>query len=94
VFLGRLAVMPSTLVAAAAGSAGVPWRTFLLADGAGAAVSMSAMLAAGYLLGETYEEAGPWFTAVGAIALLGLLVVIGTRVSGGGRTRAAPARAS
>lgn len=94
VFLGRLAMMPSTLVAAAAGSAGVPLRTFLLADGAGAAVSTGTMLLAGYALGEAYEDAGPWFTVVGAAALLGVLAILGKRLSDGGRRRRSTRRAS
>ena len=87
VLLGRIASMPSTLVAAAAGSAEVPVRTFLLADAAGAAISTAAMLVAGYLLGEAYHDAGPWFTIAGALAVLTLLSILGKRLSGGGRRR-------
>ena len=94
VFLGRLALAPSTLVAAAAGSSGIPVRTFLLADTAGAIVSMSAMLVAGYLLGETYDDAGPAFSIVGGLVLLVVLVLLGRRVTGAGRRRGAPARGS
>lgn len=85
VFIGRLAVMPSTLVAAAAGSADIPVKTFLAADAAGSLVSMAMMLAAGYFLGEARDAAGPWFTVLGAAALLGLMFLLGRRVSGGGR---------
>lgn len=94
VFIGRLAIMPSTLVAAAAGTADVPVRTFLAADAAGSFVSMAMMLAAGYFLGEAREAAGPWFSVLGAAALLGLMFLLGKRVSGGGRRRAAASRAS
>lgn len=98
VFLGRLAVMPSTLVAAAAGSADMPTRTFLLADLAGALTSLGMLLAAGFFLGRAYEDAGPWFTGAGALVLVGLLVVLGQRLrassSGGGRTPKAAAAAS
>ncbi len=94
VFIGRLAIMPSTLVAAAAGTADIPVRTFLLADAAGAFVSLGMMLAAGYFLGEARDAAGPWFTVLGALALLGLMFVLGKRVSGGGRRRAKGSRAS
>lgn len=87
VLIGRIASMPSTLVAAAAGSAEVPVRTFLLADTAGALLSTTAMLAAGYGLGEAYDEAGPWFSVAGAIALLTLLTILGRRLTGGGRRR-------
>lgn len=94
VFIGRLAVMPSTLVAAAAGSADIPVKTFLAADAAGSLVSMAMMLAAGYFLGEARDAAGPWFTVLGAAALLGLMFLLGRRVSGGGPRRGVASRAS
>lgn len=77
VFLGRLAAFPSTLVGAAAGAAEVPTRRFLLADAAGAALSMAVLLGAGYLLGETYEEAGPWLTAAGVAVLAAVALWLG-----------------
>lgn len=80
VFLGRLAIMPSTLVAAAAGTTDMRTRTFLLADAAGAIVSTVVVAGAGYALGEARDEAGPWLTALGAAALLGLLVLLGRRL--------------
>ncbi|HVF31510.1 MAG TPA: VTT domain-containing protein [Acidimicrobiales bacterium] len=77
IFLGRLATFPSSLLAAAAGTSGMETRRFLLADLAGALVGIAEVLVAGYLLGEAYEEAGPWITAVGVVALLGMLFVLG-----------------
>jgi len=94
VVIGRLASMPSTLVAAAAGTAEVPFNRFVLADLVGAALSLLMMLGAGYLLGEARTTAGPWLTVVGAIALLALMVVLGKRVSDGGRRREAATAAS
>ena len=47
VFLGRLAAFPSTLMAAAAGSSGVSWRAFVIADTAGALVSLGWLLGLG-----------------------------------------------
>lgn len=94
VFIGRLASAPSTLVAAAAGGAEVEDRSFLAADLAGALTSLSAMLFAGYVLGEAREKAGPWFTIVGGIAVLGLLTLLGKQLTRGGRRRSAPAHAS
>ena len=40
---------------------------------------MSAILlvTAGYTLGEAYEQAGPWFTALGAAIIVGLLFLLG-----------------
>ena len=81
VFLGRLAAFPSSLMAAAAGSAGVGSKEFLLADAAGALVSLGALLAVGYVLGETYEAAGPWVTAVGVAVLAALVVAVGRALS-------------
>jgi membrane protein DedA with SNARE-associated domain len=77
VFLGRLAAFPSSLMAAAAGSAGVPWRTFVVADTAGALTSLAIALGVGYSLGAAYEEAGPWLTAGGVAVLVVLAVLVG-----------------
>jgi undecaprenyl-diphosphatase len=77
VFLGRLAAFPSSLMAAAAGSAGVPWREFVLADTAGALTSLGLALALGYWLGDAYQDAGPWLTAGGVTMLVALAVVVG-----------------
>ena len=82
VFLGRLAFMPSTLVAAAAGSSDMPTRTFLLADAAGAVASLAMLMGAGFVLGNAYDDAGPWATAVGAVILVGLLVLLGRTLRG------------
>ena len=93
VFVGRLAAFPSALMAAAAGASEVPLRDFLIADTAGALASMGALLGAGYVLGEAYEDAGPWVTAAGAFVLAGLLLFVGRSLlgslSGGTATRKA-----
>lgn len=77
VFFGRLAVFPSSLMAAAAGAAGVAPRKFLVADGLGALVSITEVVAAGFALDEAYEHAGVWLTAVGGVVAIGLLVAMG-----------------
>jgi membrane protein DedA with SNARE-associated domain len=77
VFFGRLAAFPSTLMAAAAGASGMTWREFLVADTAGALVSMGALLGAGFVLGEAYHAAGPWVTLVGTAVLAALLFALG-----------------
>ncbi|MEN3273248.1 MAG: hypothetical protein V7636_2009 [Actinomycetota bacterium] len=87
IIVGRIASMPSTLVAAAAGSADVSFKQFALADLAGSAISLSMTLGAGYLLGEARTTAGPWFTVLGAVAFLALMIVLGKRLSDGGRRR-------
>jgi len=77
VFLGRLAAFPSTLVAAAAGASKMPSRSFLLADGAGALLSVVQVVGAGLLLGSAYKQAGPWLTGLGVVVLMGMLVLAG-----------------
>ena len=77
VFLGRLAAFPSTLMAAAAGSSGLEWRRFLLADAAGALVSLAVLLSLGLALQETYESAGTWVTAGGVVVLATMVVLLG-----------------
>jgi membrane protein DedA with SNARE-associated domain len=93
VFFGRLAAFPSTLMAAAAGACGVSFREFVVADAAGAILSMLALFGIGYGLGEAYDEAGPWVTGAGALVLAVLLVVLGRALlrsgSGGTATRKA-----
>lgn len=77
VFLARLAAMPSSLVAAAAGASGYSTRRFLVVDGAGAVTSLAVMLGLGWLLEDAYESAGPWLTALGVVVLAGIAVVMG-----------------
>lgn len=77
IVLGRLAAFPSALLAAAAGASDLTRRAFLPADGIGAALSIAEVIIAGYVLGSAYEEAGPWVTAVGVIALVAMLVLVG-----------------
>ena len=77
IFLGRLAVMSSAAVAAAAGTAGMQSRRFLLVDLAGGLVSIAYTVAAGYVLGAAYERAGPWLTALGAVALVAFAYILG-----------------
>ena len=91
VFFGRLAAFPSTLMAAAAGASGVPFKEFAIADAAGAILSMGALLGIGFGLGQAYESAGPWITGVGVLIIAALLVVLGRSLtrsgSGGTATR-------
>ena len=77
IFLGRLAVMSSAAVAAAAGAAGMQTRKFLLVDLAGGLLTIAYTVAAGYVLGAAYEKAGPWLTALGAVALVAFVYILG-----------------
>jgi membrane protein DedA with SNARE-associated domain len=87
VFLGRLAAMPSSLIAAAAGASKVDVRRFLLVDTAGGLASLVLMLGLGWGLGDAYETAGPWLTAAGVVAIAGVAVLVGRALT---RERAQP----
>jgi membrane protein DedA with SNARE-associated domain len=80
VLVGRLAVFPSSLMAAAAGSSEMPSRRFFAADGAGALLSVGEAYGAGLLLGEAYGQAGPWLTAVGVVAMAAIVIWGGRRL--------------
>jgi len=82
IFFGRLAVFPSTLLAAAAGASKMDAKRFLLADGLGGLVAIVEVVAAGYLLGESYERGSRWLTIIGVVVLLGMLVAIGRWLKG------------
>jgi len=77
IFLGRLAVMSSAAVAAAAGALGLAPRRFFPVDLGGGLASIAYTVAAGYFLGEAYERAGPWLTGVGVVALMGFAYILG-----------------
>lgn len=77
IFLGRIAVLSSATVAAAAGAAKLAPKKFFPWDAAGGLVSIAYTVAAGWFLGEAYEEAGPWISAAGVIALVGFAVILG-----------------
>lgn len=80
VVLGRLAVLPSTAVAAAAGASTMPTRSFLVADGVGGLLSTVEVVGAGLLLGSAYKQAGPWLTGLGVVVLLGMLWLAGRQL--------------
>lgn len=69
-FIGRVALMPPTIVAAAAGVSDVSTRSFLLADLVGAVVSFGAVFGIGIALGEAYERGGPWVTGAGVVLVV------------------------
>lgn len=76
--LGRLAAMPPTLLAAAAGVSDVGARRYLAADLAGAMIAFAGVVTAGYGLGEAYQRGGVWITIVG-VAVFVALVALMTR---------------
>ena len=77
IFLGRLAVMSSAAVAAAAGAVRMRSKRFFPVDLAGGLLSIAYTVAAGYFLGEAYERAGPWLTGVGVVAFMGFAYILG-----------------
>jgi membrane protein DedA with SNARE-associated domain len=82
IFLGRLAVLSSSAVAAAAGAAGMEKQRFLFIDLAGGLLSIAYTVTAGYLLGEAYERAGPWLTGLGVVALALFAFILGRALKG------------
>lgn len=67
--LGRIAALPPTVMAAAAGTSDVrAWR-YQVADTIGGVVGWAITVGLGIALGETWERAGVW-TTVGGVALL------------------------
>ncbi len=74
--LGRLAALPPTVLAAAAGTSDVDRRRYLVADATGAVLALALTVSAGWALGEAWERAGPWLTAVGVGVLLALVVTL------------------
>lgn len=73
--LGRLAALPPTVLAAAAGVSDVSWRRYLAADAVGAVLAISLTLGAGYALGRTYQEGGIWLTAIG-VTLFAVIILL------------------
>ena len=74
--MGRLAALPPTIMAAAAGASDVDARRYLAADLAGAFGSFALMVGAGLLLGDTYDEYGWSVTVAGVVVLVGLIWLI------------------
>ena len=79
--LGRLAAMPSSAIAAAAGVSKMDWRRFLVLDAIGALASLALMVGLGWFLEDAYEAAGPWLTALGLAAIAAVAIVIGRALS-------------
>ena len=95
IFLGRLAAMPSSLIAAAAGASEISVRRFLIFDLAGGLLSLAAMLGLGWLLDDAYEDAGPWLTTLGLAAIVIAAVLVGRGLTrSGAKPRAKRAGAS
>lgn len=74
--MGRLAALPPTIMAAAAGASDVDGRRYLAADLVGAFGSFALMVGAGLVLGEAYEDYGIWITVAGVVVLVALIALI------------------
>ncbi|MEX2532722.1 MAG: hypothetical protein WD360_02015 [Nitriliruptoraceae bacterium] len=74
--LGRLAALPPTMLAAAAGLAGTPMRRFLVADLIGALAAFAIIVAVGWGLGNAYADGAVWLTAAGVALFIGMLTVL------------------
>lgn len=74
--MGRLAALPPTIMAAAAGASDVDGRRYLAADLVGAFASFGLMVVAGLVLGEAYEDYGIWITVAGVVVLVALIALI------------------
>jgi membrane protein DedA with SNARE-associated domain len=68
--LGRLAALPPTVMAAAAGASDVDGRRYLAADLVGALASFALMVGLGVALGDAYDRYGVWITVAGLVVLL------------------------
>lgn len=74
--IGRVAAMPPTVLAAAAGTSAVPAHRYLIADAIGSVVGFALAVGVGLALGQAYEDGGVWLTAVGVLlftAMIGLV---------------------
>jgi membrane protein DedA with SNARE-associated domain len=77
VFLGRLAVFPSALLGAAAGSGEMKSKQFLVPDALGAIASFVEVVGIGFLFGSAFKQAGPWITAGGVVILAVAAILLG-----------------
>lgn len=68
--LGRIAALPPTILAAAAGTSDVDTRRYLAADTVGAIAAFGVTIGVGIGLGRAYERGGIWLTAASIAVLL------------------------
>lgn len=74
--LGRLAALPPTMLAAAAGLAGTSARRFLIADAIGALAAFAIVVTVGWGLGRAYADGAAWLTAAGVALFVGMLTAL------------------
>lgn len=71
--LGRIAALPPTVLAAAAGTSDVGTWRYQLADTFGGVVGFGITVGIGILLGETYAQGGPWLLGAGLLLVGGAI---------------------
>lgn len=74
--LGRMAALPPTMLAAAAGLAGTPMRRFLVADAFGALAAFAIVVTVGWALGRAYADGAMWLTAAGVALFVAMLTAL------------------
>lgn len=78
VFIGRFVALLRITAGPAAGAAGMPWRTFLLANAAGALVWAGSMAVLGHWFGRAWESLHRWLGrgawAAAGVAVLALVI--------------------
>jgi membrane protein DedA with SNARE-associated domain len=75
--IGRIAAMPPTVLAAAAGTSDVSPRRYLVADAVGSMLGFGIAVGVGLGLGRAYEDGGVWLTVVGVV-LFGAMIALVT----------------
>jgi membrane protein DedA with SNARE-associated domain len=74
--LGRIAAVPPTVLAAAAGTSDIAARRYLAADAVGGVAAFAVTVGAGYALGQAYERGGIWLTVGGVAIFVGLVALL------------------
>jgi membrane protein DedA with SNARE-associated domain len=74
--LGRIAAIPPTILAAAAGTSTVSAWRYLAADAVGGVVAFAITVGAGYSLGQAYARGGVWLTGLGLALFVGLVTLL------------------
>lgn len=74
--IGRMAAMPPTVLAAAAGTSDVSPRRYLVADAVGALIGFAMAAGTGLALGRAYEEGGVWLTVAGVALFVAMIALI------------------
>ena len=93
-FLGRLAALPPTILAAVAGASRVSARAYLGADLVGALAAFGLTLGAGYALGETLERGGVALTAAGVVLFVAFVALLTRWIRAAAREGAEPGSGS